>query len=116
MVNIFLRNEESGLGVDFDVLDRVMMDGRRYVILLPASETDQQIADALSDGEADGEPEADAGSRQIWILEEAEVRQGETLYLRVEEDRLQQVFQRFLMNCPGDGDNDSACEMKRGEL
>ena len=41
MDNIFLVNEESGLGVRFQILDRITLKGKSYVVLMPETEEDR---------------------------------------------------------------------------
>ena len=47
MDNIFLVNEESGLGVRFQILDRITLKGKSYVVLMPETEEDREISSLM---------------------------------------------------------------------
>ena len=84
--NMYLINRETGTGADFQVLDWIQMEGRVYVVLMPATETDREIC---------GEMMEPSDGWSVCILEVGEDRDGRGQYFRVEDHMLDQVFQVF---------------------
>jgi len=98
--NLYLIHDQSGMGVDFDVLDLIIVDNRIFVVLAPATAGDNLICSTMMEGlkEKLGEtaaPEARDEERYACILEMKEEEDGSCSYMRVDGKLLEEVFGMF---------------------
>lgn len=87
---MFLVNSETGMGIDFDILDWIQTEDKVYVVLMPASLEDRKICSEMMEPSQEG-----SGEWDVCILEAGEDQDGRGQFLRVEGDTLDQVFQLF---------------------
>lgn len=101
MDNIFLVNEESGLGVRFQILDRITLKGKSYVVLMPETEEDREISSLMMEPAAACAEQAEEQGCDVCILEVAEEACGESLFQRVDDAVMDEVF--FHFRCRNEG-------------
>ena len=92
---IYLISEDTGKGVEFEVLDRIRVGRKQYIVLLPLTAEDMEICSSMMEPleEKDEDPEDDC--IDVCILEIGESRNENTQFLRVEDDVLDCVFKLF---------------------
>lgn len=98
--NLYLIHDQSGMGVDFDVLDLIIADNRIFVVLAPATAGDNIICSTMMEGlkEKLGETaasEAREDERYACILEMKEEEDGTCSYIRVDGSMLEKIFGMF---------------------
>ena len=92
---IYLINEDTGKGVDFEVLDRIRVGRKQYIVLLPLTAEDVEICSSMMEPLEETDMEAMDDCTDVCILEVGESRNGNTQFLRVEDDVLDCVFKLF---------------------
>ena len=92
---IYLINEDTGKGVDFEVLDRIRVGRKQYIVLLPLTAEDMEICSSMMEPLVDDDEDSEDDSTDVCILEIGESRNGNTQFLRVEDDVLDCVFKLF---------------------
>ena len=98
--NLYLIHDQSGMGVEFDVLDLIIAEDRIFVVLAPATAGDNIICSTMMEGlkEKLGETAASDGleeERYACILEMKEEEDGSCSYMRVDGKLLEEVFGMF---------------------
>ncbi len=97
--NLYLIHDQSGMGVDFDVLDLIILEDRIFVVLAPATSGDNIICSTMMEGlkeklgcasESDGHED----ERYACILEMKEEDSG-CSYMRVDGKMLEEIFAIF---------------------
>ncbi|MBR4410570.1 MAG: DUF1292 domain-containing protein [Firmicutes bacterium] len=92
---LYLINEDTGKGVDFEVLDRIRVGRKQYIVLLPLTAEDIEICSSMMEPLADDDEDSADDCTDVCILEIGESRNGNTQFLRVEDDVLDCVFKLF---------------------
>ena len=89
---IYLIHEDTGMGVEFEVLDRIQVGRKQYIVLLPLTAEDTEVCSSMMEPleETDMDDCID-----VCILEVGESRNGNNQFLRVEDDILDCVFKLF---------------------
>ena len=92
---IYLISEDTGKGVEFEVLDRIRVGRKQYIVLLPLTAEDMEICSSMMEPLADDDEDSADDCTDVCILEIGESRNGNTQFLRVEDDVLDCVFKLF---------------------
>ena len=92
---IYLINEDTGIGVDFEVLDRIQVGRNQYIVLLPLTAADTEICRSMMEPLAEPDVEQMDDCTDVCILQVGESQNGHTQYLRVDDDVLDCVFKLF---------------------
>ena len=92
---IYLINEDTGKGVDFEVLDRIRVGRKQYIVLLPLTAEDVEICSSMMEPLEGTDMEDMDDCIDVCILEIGKSQNGSTQFLRVEDDVLDCVFKLF---------------------
>ncbi len=98
--NLYLIHDQSGRGVDFDVLDLIILDDRIFVVLAPASTDDSLVCSTMMEGLETAlgctpETEEMKYDCYVCILEMKEEEGCRCSYERVDGKMLEEIFQLF---------------------
>lgn len=88
--NLYLIHDQSGIGVDFQVLDLIIVDDRLFLVLTAAAGEDAMILDTMMETAEQADNCID-----VCILEMTEDRDGRCSYIRVESELLEEVYEIF---------------------
>ena len=88
--NLYLIHDQSGIGVDFQVLDLIIVDDRLFLVLTAAAAEDAMILDTMMET-----AEQEDNCIDVCILEMTEDRDGRCSYIRVEPGLLEEVYEIF---------------------
>lgn len=98
--NLYLIHNQSGRGVDFDVLDLIILDDRIFVVLAPASTDDTLVCSTMMEGMEEAfECILDAeDTKSDWYVCILEVKQEDgprCSYERVAGNMLEEIYRLF---------------------
>lgn len=91
---IYLLHDQSGMGVDFQVLDVILTEDRIFVVLMPATAGDSLICSNMMEHLEESLPAAEPAA-DVCILEMKEEKDGKCSYIRVEKEWLEKIFSLF---------------------